>query len=663
MAKRSSITGRKTILRRGPRTTIKRRILRLSILSVLAAVVVLMAVTSSLLANAYKENYQNEAINVARAYSHLIQVNIEDLCYDLDAVASDRVVFQQRISLEARKARLAGQAETSRFKDFSVALEDGTTYSDTDLSDREYFQRAMAGEYYVSSPVIRKTDGSVTTMMAGPAVTMGGQKYVVYGGLDSLYFSNGLDNFQMGEGSNIVVLDKYGQVVASSDPTQVQSLENYAESEDPALRSLASAMLENGSGYQTYTHEGTTFLAAYESIPETDGWVIAVSANYSAVLHQIFLDILSILGVAALLILASTAVSLRIAKKISKPVLENIDRLKLLASGDVKSPFENTAPNDETYILSDSMVETVETLRAYISDIHHVLSALAGGDLTVRSRMDYKGDFIEIAESLEQITGALNEAFYAVKQNASNIQSGASALAQGAQSLSQNAMTESQAIEQISSTVRQIDQQANETAEISSTAAALTRKTNESAKNGGELMKDLLHAVEDIDEKSRAINDIIQAISDIAFQTNILALNASIEAARAGAAGKGFAVVANEVGVLANRSQEAARNTEALINDSIAAVGTGTQLADRAFEQMNEIVADIARVTSEIERINSAAAGQQASIGLISENMSKIEAGMQLTTSTAEQSAASSEELSSLSTQLAEAVGKYKTTR
>ena len=109
--------------------------------------------------------------------------------------------------------------------------------------------------------------------------------------------------------------------------------------------------------------------------------------------------------------------------------------------------------------------------------------------------------------------------------------------------------------------------------------AALSQEANSSAQEGGELMKQLLEAVENIKEKSASIKNIIKTIEDIAFQTNILALNASIEAARAGEAGKGFAVVADEVGNLAAKSAEAAQNTTSLINASLTAVEKGTQLA------------------------------------------------------------------------------------
>ncbi len=643
------------------KTSIKYRILRLSILSVVIVVVVLLFVISALIYNAYDTSYRSEVKNLASAYSGLIKTDIENLYYDLDSVASDTSVLDASIPIEERRATLNNIAANSRFKDFSVAFADGTTYNNTDISDREYFQHALKGDYCVSSPVIRKTDNSVTTMMAGPAFTYDGAQYVIYGGLDSFYFSQGFETLDIGEGSSVIVLDKNGQIVASSDTNQVSALENYTQSENPELKKLAGAMINNDEGVITYTDNGTIFLAAYQNIPQTDGWTIAVSANYSGALNTILLDILVCVAVSALLTIIGITVSIKVANNITKPVVKNTERLKLLAQGDVATPFVNDAPNDETYVLSESMETTVNTLRSYINDIRFVLTSLADGDLTVRSELEYKGDFVEIGKALNSISAALNDAFSRVKANADSILSGAQQVAAGAQSLSDTAMEEAQAVTEISETITKINEQADKTAEISAKASELTHKSNENAKTGGALMQEMLSAVVNIGEKSHAISEIIKTISDIAFQTNILSLNASIEAARAGEAGKGFSVVATEVSNLAAKSQEAAQNTEALIKDSVAAVDNGTNIANRAYEEMNTIVDDISRVTSEIERINRAAVEQKDSIASINDNMSKIQSGMQNTSATAEESAASGEELTSMSMSLSEAVNKYKT--
>ena len=645
----------------GRKTSIKNRVLRLAILSVVVVVVTLLVANAILIFNAYNNSYRNQADSLSAAYCQMFSDNIENLQLNLKSVEQSTEVLDDTLPMEQRKQILAELASTSIFKDFSVSYADGKTYNDTDISKREYFQLAMQGKYAISAPVIRLTDNSVTTMMASPVFTHNGKQYVIYGSIDTLYFSKGFDTSALTEGSSIFVIDKHGQVVASSDTDAVMNLANFTDEEHKDFNTLANSMINNESGSLHYTSNGVEYLASYKTVPDTDGWKIAVCQNYSGVTKNIVVSIVIGLGLAVGLTIVGTFVSIKVANKISKPVVKNTERLKLLAEGDVTTEFVNDSPNDETYILSDSMCKTVETLRLYISDIREVLGALADGDLTARSSVQYTGDFREIGESLDRISTALQTAFSGLKDGIESMREGSRQVAAGVQTLSDTALEESKAISDISETIAKISEQAENTARISEKVAELTVKTNENAKTGGELMKEMLGAVENIKDKSNAISNIIQTISDIAFQTNILSLNASIEAARAGEAGKGFSVVASEVSVLAAKSQNAVQNTEALIKDSLDAVNNGTNIANKAVEGMNRIVEDINRVTDEISLINSAAVEQKNSITFINENMTKIENGMQSTTATAEESAASGEELSSMSITLSETVEKYKT--
>ncbi len=124
-------------------------------------------------------------------------------------------------------------------------------------------------------------------------------------------------------------------------------------------------------------------------------------------------------------------------------------------------------------------------------------------------------------------------------------------------------------------------------------------------------IEQLMDSMERTSEMSRAIEKIIDEIKSIAQQTNILSLNASIEAARAGEMGKGFAVVATQVGELAARSAQAARETTDLITNSIKAVEGGKKITDQTVETFGVLVEDVGKANRDVSQI----------IGMVKQNV------------------------------------------
>jgi methyl-accepting chemotaxis protein/methyl-accepting chemotaxis protein-1 (serine sensor receptor) len=182
-------------------------------------------------------------------------------------------------------------------------------------------------------------------------------------------------------------------------------------------------------------------------------------------------------------------------------------------------------------------------------------------------------------------------------------------------------------------------------AEHSRETAALMAEVELSVQASNEALRHMVLSMAGIGESSEKVARIIKTIDEIAFQTNILALNAAVEAARAGSAGLGFSVVAEEVRNLAQRSAQAARDTAALIEDSIAKSREGGQRVDEVATSIAAITKSANGVKKLVDAISEASRQQSQGIEQVSQAITRMERVTQTTAATAEQSAAASEQL------------------
>ena len=364
--------------------------------------------------------------------------------------------------------------------------------------------------------------------------------------------------------------------------------------------------------------------------------------------------------ISALIIIMAFVISLYL-----KSSIQNITKIsKRIAGGELSIKIsENHKSKDEIGQLYRAISDILARLSGYVEyirEITEVLGVMSDGDMRIQLKNEYVGEFASIKDALNGISSSLNTTLRSIAISSSEVNASAEQVASAAQSLSQGATEQASAIEELGATVTEISSHVEETAENASKVSTLVKKTEDEVANGNQQMKMMVEAMEDINASSAEISKIIKVIDDIAFQTNILALNAAVEAARAGDAGKGFAVVADEVRNLAAKSAAAAKNTTDLIQNSINKVTEGSKIATRTEDSLTIIVQSIEQVSLLVKEITEASMNQASSLNQVTQGIDQISVVVQTNSATAEESAASSEELSGQANTLDNLIAKFK---
>jgi methyl-accepting chemotaxis protein len=344
---------------------------------------------------------------------------------------------------------------------------------------------------------------------------------------------------------------------------------------------------------------------------------------------------------------------------VSAPLKVAARYMDRISKGDIPEQITDDYKGDFKE-LQNSINRMTDALRALIhEDGGAALEAAASRDLTITMKREYEGAFAKMKDNINKIA-SMHEAFAQVAAAADQVGSASGQIASSSQQLAEGASEQAASLEETSASLEEMASMVKQNADNANQANKLMQESGQVVKRATQFMGDLTGAMAEISDASEETQKIIKTIDEIAFQTNLLALNAAVEAARAGEAGAGFAVVANEVGNLAMRSADAAKNTAALIEDTIKKVAGGSSLVEKTGGEFKEVAESSGKVGILISEIDVASNEQSKAIEEINKAVAEMDKVTQQNAANAEETASASEEMSAQTQELNGMLASFK---
>ena len=371
----------------------------------------------------------------------------------------------------------------------------------------------------------------------------------------------------------------------------------------------------------------------------------ALSTEYTATMNgTIAFMHLSTVICLVLALIGITSLVVYFLQCVVKPLVQITHRAQPLQEGRLSLDLGYRSKN-ELGQLAQTLESSMGRVQEYVTDIDRVMAELAQGNFDVSTSARYIGDFQPIEEALGRFTVSISDAMSSIIQAEQRVSSHAEQLSSGAQALAQGATEQASAVQELYATVDDLSKSAGRNVEAAANAQRSAKLTSEQVTLSSKQMEEMVAAMDDIAESSQQIGKIIATIENIAFQTNILALNAAVEAARAGSAGKGFAVVADEVRNLASKSDEAAKATKDLIENSVQSTERGSRIVGEVSQSLKQALDLVVQSDEAIHSITDAVHQEAESLSQVSEGIGQISSVVQTNSASSEESAAVSSEL------------------
>lgn len=529
-----------------------------------------------------------------------------------------------------------------------------------DPTSRDWYKKSLnADEAVISAPYVDAKTGEMVITVSKPVKDSEGNTTAV---LAADVFVTSVIDIAKGitdTDSYPILIDSDNYIVVHKNADFIPAVDADGNAtQTSADNMLSGTAIPDSTLFKAADYDGTNSTFAKAAVGDT-GWQYLLATPNTVYYNDVNIIVWGFLLMFAIFIIADTIIMAKIVSAKLSPLGELSAAADAMTAGNL-GYISNYRTDDEIGRVCVAIENANQKIYGYITDIEENLAAMAKGNFAGKIDMEYIGDFAKIRVSLTEIRDSLRETMQKIDSVTGQVANGSQLVANDAQELSCGAVKQSEAVNRLTLSADSFGEKLKENFASTDTADAIANSMNTKVDECNGSMARLSEAMDNISSTAEQIRVITKTVEDIAFQTNILALNAAVEAARAGAAGKGFAVVADEVRNLASKSAEAANTTTKLIEKSCEAVANGVTLAEETTAKLADIVTDTHKMKEHIRVISVNTSEERAELDSMTVEIGNISDVVQTNTAAAEESAASSEELSGQANALKDMLGRFK---
>ncbi len=529
---------------------------------------------------------------------------------------------------------LDGKVVSSSVKSFSENI---------DVSEKEYFKKALKGKVSITDPFKDKKTGHPVFVISFPVYL----NKIVSGSLCAVLDINWISKklitpFKEGNTGYAYLGTNKGLIL-------YHPVKKYIMNLNVNKFDFGKKLLREKSGFIRYKWQGMTKVLAFKQM-KTTGWIMGAGVSLDELTASVtslrnFLIVLGLASLAAFVL----GIWFLLGRFVIKPITACTRFAEQMGSGDLNASIEYKS-YDEIGIMVKSMTDMAVNLRKLISDILDIANGVASSSDSLKDISDaiikwsketgvmssqLTDNTTNITENIKSIAAAAVE----VNSQAESVASFSNTVSSNMEETGGNVVELSMSIDTIASSIEQMYTSLNEVSKSSNTGASVTQDAAKQAAIASDIINKM-------GGSAKEIGKIVDLIQGIASQTNLLSLNAAIEAAGAGEAGKGFAVVANEVKELARQTSGATQT----ISETIETMQENTRSAVDAIihivKVINEINTIMGTIAAAVEEQTATTNEISRSIASTAENSTAVSANAEDVVKTMTQVTSTMEELS-----------------